>query len=330
MKLLAIAFLAGMIVAAVPATAQLPIGAITLSADSIPPNVSTSVTVTASIPDPSLNRASLIRLDANGNVLASLGILQNQGNGVYTIAVNFNEAPGTRINLQISALFAVPVPPEPRRPLVKWVTQTSGVVSIDVGSPVRLAITANESPLPNAAGWNNKNVLVSFRCSGGTGAVTCPAATLVATEGAAQVITGTVTDGAGDTASQSVTVNLDETPPVLSVSAPADDALVESNPLTVTGTASDALSGVAAVTCNGQTATVNGSAFSCQVNLVPGQNGVLIAATDVAGNVESAVRTVTRVGAIQITTIATPAPNAAGWNNSNVTVTFTCSGGLEP
>jgi len=76
--------------------------------------------------------ATLIRVDANGNVLASLGTLQNQGSGVYTIAANFNEAPGTLINLQISAVFAVPLPPEPRRPTVKWVTQTSGVVSIDV------------------------------------------------------------------------------------------------------------------------------------------------------------------------------------------------------
>ncbi len=63
--------------------------------------------------------------------------------------------------------------------------------------------------------------------------------------------------------------------------------------ITVTGAASDDLSGVASVTCNGTLATLTGSAFSCNISLTSGVNTVVAQATDNAGNISSATVNVT-------------------------------------
>src|SRR5205823_4328544 len=95
--------------------------------------------------------------------------------------------------------------------------------------------------------WNNSNVTVTFTCSDvGSGIDTCPAPVSVTTDGANQVVSGTARDKAGNTASASVTVNLDKTPPTVTGSvAPTPNAAGwnDSN-VTVTFTCSDAGSGV--------------------------------------------------------------------------------------
>jgi hypothetical protein len=55
--------------------------------------------------------------------------------------------------------------------------------------------------------------------------------------------------------------------------------------VSVTGTVTDELSGVSEVTCNFVPAKVVGSNFSCDTELTPGLNLILVRATDVAGNV---------------------------------------------
>src|SRR5260370_19927857 len=60
------------------------------------------------------------------------------------------------------------------------------IVGVDNDPP---AITASINPPPNAAGWNNSNVTVSFSCSDKTSGVAfCPSPVLVTTEGAAQTV----------------------------------------------------------------------------------------------------------------------------------------------
>src|SRR5260221_1461181 len=49
---------------------------------------------------------------------------------------------------------------------------TVEIVGVDNDLPT---IKATASPAPNAAGWNNTNVTVTFTCSDLTSAVTCPA-----------------------------------------------------------------------------------------------------------------------------------------------------------
>src|SRR6185369_5605394 len=100
-------------------------------------------------------------------------------------------------------------------------------------------------------------------------------------------------DKAGNIATAFALVKLDKTPPNLAVSSPVSGAKIFTSPITVSGTVSDALSGLVGVTCNGITATVNGNGFSCPVTLVPGANSTNIVATDVAGNTSASALSVT-------------------------------------
>jgi hypothetical protein len=160
---------------------------------------------------------------------------------------------------------------------------TIEIIGVDNDPPT---IVATLDPSPNAAGWNKTDVIVSFACSDTTSGIAfCPAPVLVQQEGADQVITGTATDIAGNMASASVKVNLDKTPPVLTIISPLPGKNLEDPSVTVQGTINEALSGVAAVTCNGIPATFSNSSFTCNVSLVEGQNTVEIQATDLAGNV---------------------------------------------
>lgn len=57
--------------------------------------------------------------------------------------------------------------------------------------------------------------------------------------------------------------------------------------MTVTGSVSDTLSGIAGGTCNGVAATAQDGIVSCAVPVVPGTNAVVLEASDVAGNTAS-------------------------------------------
>jgi alpha-tubulin suppressor-like RCC1 family protein len=93
-------------------------------------------------------------------------------------------------------------------------------MSIDIDT-TRPTITATASPLPNANGWNNTDVTVTFTCSDSlSGIASCPAPVSVTTEGAGQTISETAVDKAGNTATASLTLNIDKTPPsIFSLSA---------------------------------------------------------------------------------------------------------------
>jgi hypothetical protein len=168
--------------------------------------------------------------------------------------------------------------------------QTTLTVQIDRTPPT---ISGVASPAPNGDGWNNTDVTVTFTCADGlSGVATCPAPVTVATEGAGQTVPGTAFDRADNSASTSVTVSLDKTMPLLQIDSPPDGATVPSSPVTVSGTATDALSGIKSVECNGTAATVAGSNFTCDVPIVAGDNTILVEARDAAGNVATASRTV--------------------------------------
>jgi len=115
--------------------------------------------------------------------------------------------------------------------------------------------------------------------------VNCPTPQVVSSEGTNQLVNGTVTDSSGSTATASVTRSIDETPPVLAISSPADGATISSATVTATGTLSDGLTGVASLTCNGTTVALSGSSFSCAISLNPGMNAIVVRATDTAGNI---------------------------------------------
>jgi hypothetical protein len=122
------------------------------------------------------------------------------------------------------------------------------------GIPVNIAqtaptITGSAAPGPNANGWTNGPVTVSFTCAdiGGSGIVACPSPTTLSLDGAGQSVTGTATDAAGNSASTTVgNINIDKTPPTIALSSrtPAANANGWNNgPVTVTWSCADSLSG---------------------------------------------------------------------------------------
>lgn len=88
---------------------------------------------------------------------------------------------------------------------------TIGDVNIDKTAP---SIGASAAPPANANGWHHTSVTVSFP-SGDTlsGLLSSSSPFTLTNEGAGQVATGTATDRAGNTASATLTINIDETAP---------------------------------------------------------------------------------------------------------------------
>ena len=155
-------------------------------------------------------------------------------------------------------------------------------------------ITGAISTAPNAAGWNNSNVTVTFTCADPIlGIASCSSPVQLTMEGANQAVSGTAVNRAGFSATTKVNVSIDKTPPAVSISSPSNGITVTTTSLSIMGTATDALSGVASVACQGTAATLNGSNFTCTVSLVPGSNTITVQATDKAGNSATASVTIT-------------------------------------
>ncbi|ALB49568.1 Ig-like domain-containing protein [Cronobacter sakazakii] len=126
--------------------------------------------------------------------------------------------------------------------------------------------------------------------------VTIPASQLQALPPGQTPIVVTATDGAGNSASATSSVNIDTTPPALSLYAVTDDGKLNAQELTtsqvLSGNSSEAGQTVT-VTLNGKTyTTTTGSDGNWQVtlpaadlgNLSPGANPIVVTTTDAAGN----------------------------------------------
>ena len=196
-------------------------------------------------------------------------------------------------------------------------TATASVtVNLDLSPP---AISAAVSPSPNTAGWNNSNVIVSFKCQDNlSGVASCPVGVPVTNEGITVVTSQPGLDVAGNTAITSVLVKLDKTPPTIAITSPATGTNVFASQTTVSGNVADAGSGVSNVTCNGGPALLSGSTFSCATTLSTGANSISVTAVDVAGNAASASTNVSLIPAPTVT-ITSPA-NLSMTNISPVTV----------
>lgn len=193
------------------------------------------------------------------------------------------------------------------------------MILIDATAP---NITHNLSPVPNAAGWNRANTTVSFVCSDATsGLSSCSGPTTKTTNGANQQVVGTASDIAGNSATDTATVNLDKTAPLnTGTRSPAPNLAGWNNTdVTVTFTCSDALSGVAV----------------CPAPVILGTDTAAGSASgtafDTAGN--SRVRTVSGIKldktAPTISGTIMQTPNANGWFSGPVTVHWSCADALS-
>ncbi|HZM18571.1 MAG TPA: hypothetical protein VFB87_04070 [Gaiellaceae bacterium] len=195
----------------------------------------------------------------------------------------------------------------------------AGPVSVSLKrDATRPTIGGNASPAANAAGWNNTSVSVSFLCDDNlSGLASCGPDGSLTAQGADQSVSGTAVDNAGNSRSTTVAgIDIDLTNPTItgSRSPGANGAGWNNTDVTVSFSCADGLSGVAScptdqtVSAEGANQSVAGTAFDVADNS---------ASATVAGI--SIDKTNPSIGGS-----ASPAPNAAGWNNEHVTVSYDC------
>lgn len=191
-------------------------------------------------------------------------------------------------------------------------------VDVDKSGP---GINHTHVPAPNAAGWNNTNVLITFTCTDQnnlSGLATCtPSSQGVMSDGAGQTVTGTATDVAGNTTSDVVTVNIDKAAPTITATAqgsPNGHGWYD-KPVTVDFTCLDqsGLSGVS----------------ECPLPQTLGEGANQTAsgnAKDYADNIASASVEHINVDTTspELSAAPTTAPNGAGWYKGDVTIDWFC------
>ncbi len=201
---------------------------------------------------------------------------------------------------------------------------TQASYTLDNTGPV---VTAALTPAANAAGWNNSDVTVKWTATDTGSGVT--AAQPFQTDGpitANGIVTKTApaqSDRLGNTgASGSVTVRVDKAAPTIS-STQTDNG---DGTVTVTFTCNDSNSG------GGQASGIascvaDGTSPASSSKTVAAGTTVTGTATDLAGNTSTASVVTKRADstAPTITHNVSPAPNAAGWNKADATVTFSCA-----
>lgn len=192
-------------------------------------------------------------------------------------------------------------------------TQTAHV-KIDKTAPT---ISHAFTPLAYKDGtWTNQDVTVTFSCAdqGGSGVASCTAPVTKSAEGT-YAVTGTASDGAGNSASDNASIRIDKTAPTITATpdrAP-NEAGWYNKDVTVTYSASDALSGVS----GSPKADVLGEGKNQSASAT---------ATDAAGNPATA-----GVSGINVdeTDPVLSGSFSSGWHTGDVTVTWTCTDALS-
>jgi hypothetical protein len=196
-------------------------------------------------------------------------------------------------------------------------------VNIDKTAPT---ISGAPDRAANSANWYNADVIVSFTCADAlSGVDTCSDPSTLG-EGAAQSVTGTAFDLAGNSASDTVSdINIDKTKPsiVAAATTSANGNSWYNSDVTVHFTCADVLSGIPSGACPAdQVLNTEGAAVASTAQTV----------TDAAGNTSDSSNVVTvkiDKTAPTASASASPAANSNGWNNSNVTVSFSGSDALS-
>jgi len=135
------------------------------------------------------------------------------------------------------------------------VPTSTTLVAYDRDSVPPTLTWGNQTPLANAFGWNNTPVDLPFTIADNSGVPTSnpPSPLHFTSEGANQTQNVTVTDNAGNSATfTSPAVNIDITLPVVTASASPSTAPKKPQPVSVTisGSATDALSGIGSASFN--------------------------------------------------------------------------------
>jgi hypothetical protein len=160
----------------------------------------------------------------------------------------------------------------------------SEVIKIDKTPPV---ITGAPTTPPNSYGWWNTDVIVHFEATDAVSGIAflTPDVT-VSSEGANQSVMGTAVDVAGNTAQFTVTdINIDKTPPVVTIISPLPQTYPNTDSFNVQWTAFDALSGIASENGTLDGVPVSNGQLIELLLLAAGNHTVTVVAVDKADNV---------------------------------------------
>ena len=182
---------------------------------------------------------------------------------------------------------------------------------------------------PNSAGWYNGDVTIKWTAADDLSGLdgTVPADSTISAEGEGLTAGATVQDLAGNqTSAKSSAVKIDRTAPSTTASHVSDWS---NGAVTVTLNPTDNLSGVKMThyqldsdpVADGTSVTIDGE----------GTHELQVWSVDNAGNVEPQQNVEVKIDktAPSISHVQSPAANAEGWNNTSVTVTFTCGDALS-
>lgn len=219
---------------------------------------------------------------------------------------------GTRIGLSTEGSHTVRYRSVDRAGNVEDTRTTT--VRIDRTAPT---ITHAFTPSSYADGtWTNQGVTVTFVCEdhGGSGLVGCTDPVRSSAEGTHEV-SGTASDGAGSSATDTATVRIDTTDPTITatLAGAKNDAGWYRDDVVVTYVAQDAPSGVAAAPAPQTLGEGRGQSTSATV-------------TDQAGN--SATASVSGIDVDKTAPVLTAAV-PSGWHTDDVPVRWDCSDGLS-
>src|ERR1051326_8179388 len=246
-------------------------------------------TLSLTLPPPgSFVNSSVVNLSGGSGTATSVtvnGTPATIANGIWTLQ-NYNlgpEGPHTLNIVGTNAGGSTPIAPS---------------LTVDLTPPT---ITGTVTPAPNAAGWKNAAVTVSFTCSDAlSGIATCPADATVTTDGAGQTVTREAVDKAGNHKPITVTVNIDTQDPQIAITSPADNSVVgDPSHVVVTGTVSDI--SPLTVKVNGQAATIAADGtYQATLDLTGSASPVTITAV--------ATDAVNRTASAKVSVITVPPP----------------------
>jgi hypothetical protein len=139
-------------------------------------------------------------------------------------------------------------------------------------------------------------------CAVAAASAACPSPALPP---GSHAVAASIRDRAGNAATASLSFQVVAPLPAIAITSPADRSYSRNPSIQVTGTISGA---IAAVTVDGQPATLGRGGFTAAVTLTPGVNLLVAVATDTAGNQTSAAVTVTLDTQPPALTLKTPVP----------------------
>jgi hypothetical protein len=295
-----------------------------------------SATVTVTLPPPADTAAPVVSFtlpatSTSLTVAASFSATDNVGVTGYQITKSATAPAATATGWLAAAPTSVTAVAGSNT-FYAWAKDAAGNVSLAKSATVTVTLppaadttkpTLTISALANGTQTNKVTLNISGSASdaGGLQSVTVNGqAVIVNADGSfstaltlvagANTITVIATDKAGNQTTDSRTVTYDANAPVLAITAPADNSTTAQSFITLTGTISE--TSTVSFSVNGgspQSAAITGGTYSATAYLVAGVNTISITATDLAGNIATAKRTVTYSGSTSSLGLAVTNPS---------------------